>query len=497
MLAKGSAGNCVPRFYNPLASGKTIFGDGSYSQNVNQSGIVQPQAGYSPSTIIVSPSSQGGESYTWLSTTNYVPAGTKVTHLGTYHTTAGITQKLIIARLDSGTNFTIVARKDITTTVGGWQYTALDTPYIIPNDGKTYYIGLQCDSGFWTAAGTPSYYYGGQALSVGTQYTFNGPGNNNPAAVAYKSEVITADKQVVVVTGAATVAPDAVTGASVVMCDALVVDGASATLTPSTNSKGLIILAKSGVRVMNGGKINIDLLGKAGNFGNITPWDLVPAALRAKLKLSALTAYTLLGEGASGGARGSGTGRPGTTGTAASSMQAGGGGGGGPDPVGGAVYCGAGGKGGPCCGGAGGGGSWSGGAVSNPDAGSYGGPAGNGVGDQNGAGGGAGNPVGTNQGGGTAPRGAGGGFLLLCTPSASIASGCIVSADGAQGGNAVVNGGGGAGAGGGIVLIITNSGGYSNAGTIRAAGGVGGTTPGGYNNAGGAGGAGSVNTYTV
>jgi hypothetical protein len=88
---------------------------------------------------------------------------------------------------------------------------------------------------------------------------------------------------------------------------------------------------------------------------------------------------------------------------------------------------------------------------------------------------------------------------MLFAPCVSIASGCTVSADGARGGSVTGTGGlalGGGGAGGGIVLIVTRAGGYSNLGTVRAAGGPGGvfeTWPGD----GGPGGPGSVNIFTA
>lgn len=301
---------------------------------------------------------------------------------------------------------------------------------------------------------------------------------------------------VLTVSAAATVAPDAVTGASVVMCDSLVLDGASASLRPSANSKGLIVFAKTGITLLNGAKLNIDALGRGGNFGNLTVWALVPDSLRPRLRADALAAYAVLGEGAAGAAAQPAVNANGLTGAAGAAMQTGGGGsgchaGGGTDP---------GGKGGPCAGGAG--------STGTPYAASgtriapeeYGGKGGWFNGTCTGAsGGGAGEPIGPGTAGVVTPAsGAGGGLLMLFAPALSVGAGCIVSADGGRGGSDSTSGYPGAGAGGGIVCIVTGAGGYANSGTVRASGGLGGPNYG--NNppcTGGSGGAGSVNIFSV
>jgi len=313
--------------------------------------------------------------------------------------------------------------------------------------------------------------------------------------VVQGGSVLTPVSGVLTVTSAATVAPDGTTGASVVMCDTLVIDGATASLKPSTNSKGLIVFAKTGITLLNGAKLNIDKLGKAGNFGNLTAYSLAPVTVQRKLKQAAVEAYTVLGEGAAGAARnyaGTNQNINGVAGSAAGAMQTGGGGAGAVNTnIGLTGSAGAGGKGGPCCGGAGSGGVS---AVSSQqdgvNAGAYGGPGGDCIDQGYGSGGGAGDPVGYHS-YGTAPEGAGGGLLMLFAPSVSIASGCIVSADGSKGG--VGNYQPAGSAGGGCVVVVTNAGGYANSGTVRASGGaapVAGKT-------GGAGGAGSVNIFTA
>lgn len=290
------------------------------------------------------------------------------------------------------------------------------------------------------------------------------------------------------VTGAATVDIQAETDAAVLLCRNVVVDGPSAVLTVTTNCKGLLLFASESYQEINGGRTNIDYKGKAGNFGDLTPYDLVPAAWRGGLDQAGLDAYVFQGEGAAGAAAQTSVNTQGITGAAATAMQTGGGG---SSTYNGNGYaCPPGGKGGPCCGGAGAAANNGYGVTTFP--GDYGGPGGSSYPTvYNASGGGAGDPVGVGQGGGPNGLGAGGGILAVFSPSISIASGCIASADGALGGGNTMYSGGSAG--GGNVLMVTLTGGLSNAGTIRAAGGG----NAGSNIKGGAGGVGSVNTFTV
>ena len=117
-----------------------------------------------------------------------------------------------------------------------------------------------------------------------------------------------------------------------------------------------------------------------------------------------------------------------------------------------------------------------------------------------GAGGGAGN----NGGGGSQSRygyactsesggnGTGGLLVLIVHGRLIIGSTGIISANGVAGGSCNCNGnnGGGGGSGGGSITILYGFS-YSNAGTVQANGGAGGTTY-GLNGAGGAGGVGSI-----
>lgn len=484
----------------------SLFGDGTYSGNIVQGGVtLQPQANYvavSATDIMPAFTAQSTSGWTIDSSSDWQAAypGWRVAD------NVVSSPNCWIANANTGwLKFTAPTPQ----AVAG--YTIVNEPSEPARAPKN-----------WTFEGSNTGSFSGEQTVMDTRvgetgwngtirtYTCSAPGtfqyfrlnitlNNGDALIRllevqlYGGCVVT---NAIVITGAATVAPDSTTGASVVSCDTLVIDGASASLKPSTNSKGLIIYAKTGITLLNGAKLNIDKLGKAGNFGNLTAYDLAPLSIRRKLKKSALGAYVVQGEGAAGAAAVTGVSVTGLTGAAAAAMQAGGGGSGCTNGGSGATVSGAGGKGGSCCGGAGGGACVSNGLTA-PAAGAYGGPGGDGVESgyaAHGAGGGAGDPVGAPANSGGTGLGAGGGLLMLFSPSVAIASGCVVSSDGAGtelGTNTYKNTG--AGAGGGCVCIVTETGGYSNAGTVRAAGGV---APTG-NMTGGFGGAGSVNTFTV
>ena len=108
---------------------------------------------------------------------------------------------------------------------------------------------------------------------------------------------ITPLPQCIVVTGTATVAPDALTGASAFMCRNLVCIGAGATFAPTTNCKGLLGFVSGRTALRNGAHLHMDKLGKAGNFGDLTPDMLLPAGLVA---CGSLKAYAVKARGAEG-----------------------------------------------------------------------------------------------------------------------------------------------------------------------------------------------------
>ncbi|MDO9082778.1 MAG: hypothetical protein Q7U56_05800, partial [Humidesulfovibrio sp.] len=470
----------------------SLFGDGSYSGNVIQGGsVLQPQASFEwklsgmfgttqshvLATYYASGLWDGIRSHTgcWISAWPGVDATAEAYLPGV----VSISKYVLKSRGDNAYNRSAGAWRVEGLSASGW--VVLDTRSGMTSADYGWYVD------FTGTLATPSV----PVSKIRLVLTAMQAGNDGYFEVG-EMELYATLQNAVVVTGAATVAPDGTTGASVVMCDTLILDGASASLKPSINSKGLIVYAKTRIHLLNGAKLNIDRLGKAGDFGNLTAYDLTPAGLKGKLSATKLGAYTVLGEGAAGAAANTSVGS-GLSGTAAGAMRTGGGGSGVtelPNPPPG----GKGGKGGPCCGGAGGGGhSYQTTEYVGIDAGDYGGPGGNGATGGNGGSGGAGDPVGNGAAGAASGEGAGGGLLMLFTPSLSIASGCIVSADGARAGASGYYAG--ASAGGGCVCIVTLSGGYSNNGTVRASGGEAVNLTPGY--LGGPGGVGSVNLFTV
>jgi len=300
----------------------------------------------------------------------------------------------------------------------------------------------------------------------------------------------------ITITGAATVVPDAFTGAAVVTCKNLVLDGAAATLTPTVQCKGLYVYASGQIQYINGAKSDVSYSGLEGDFGQVNPHDLIPAALRGRFSKTLLAPYTLLG-GAEGGAGYSTTGATtnGNPGQAAAAFKTGGGGGGAARAGGGTSTSGSGGIGGTFCGGAGGGSTCATIVISAGDAEDFGGTAG--IPANSAAypvGGSAGNPASAGLSGGTIGTTKAPGVLMLFSPYMSIAAGCILSSDGGIGGNGYASG---AGQAGGLIAVVTHVGGLSNLGTIRTNGGAGGIATYDGNSKGGSGGAGSVNICTV
>jgi len=389
--------------------------------------------------------------------------------------------------------YTIQAPSDVTTyqrMISAWQFQG-------SNDGSSWVtLDTQSVGTTWANSEVKAFTLAGGVASY-PYYRLNITAGSGGWVGIGEMQLVPPDiPNAIVITGAATVAPDAETGAAAFSAMNIVGDGPSASLTASTNCKGLIGFVAGSVTLLNGAIMHMDKLGKAGNFGNLTAYDLAPTAIKKKLKKSFYDNYVVLGEGAAGGAGQATTGATinGLPGSAASALQTGGGGGGAPRSGGGTSTSGSGGNGGPCCGGAGGGSICSIASNSASSASPYGGPAGAAVNDGYAypVGGSAGDPVGAPASAGTAASGPGGGLLMVFSPSVSIASGCVISAGGGNGGNGYASG---AAAGGGCVAIVTSPGGYTNAGTVRANGGVYGTTTYDANSKGGTGGAGSVNIF--
>jgi len=321
----------------------------------------------------------------------------------------------------------------------------------------------------------------------------------------YLLDGITPLSACIVYTGAATVAPDALTGAAVFSCRNLVGIGASASLSTSTNCKGLLGFVRGLTALRNGAHLHMDKLGKAGNFGDISPVNLVGTDLLLRLNRTALSRFVVHGEGGYGASRNGGNAGQGCDAPSCGPMQTGGGGSGSFNDQSGwwESWSGAGGKGGPCCGGASSASfSSSGAGHFGDDAGPYGGPGGNPPANAAyGGTAGQGDPPGTTTGGNyanVAPC-AGGGLLMLFSSAFDNGAGCVMSADGAPGqaqlryaGSAATGSGG---TGGGCTVLVTKRGGYTNKGTVRASGGAGGYPS--SSQRGGNGAPGSVNIFEV
>jgi len=475
------------RLFPVPLGGNSLFGNGVYTQNVQEA-----LNAYVSQTYYTTVSRSTGVN---VYDSMLLVSGSVVTHLNIYENTAKTYVVYLVKRTAAGA-FTCIKKVSITTATQGfaWQLVALPTPFEVPNDGGSYYLGIQIPGGSWNvvSGSTPGYTITA-AFEEGTSVSGITPVPvMNPLVIGwvgykvlqpqatYTLEGVGTLTNALVVTGVATVIPDDTTGAAVVQCENIVVTGASASLSPTTNCKGFVLLASKGAYAANGGKIHIDKLGKAGNFGDLTPYDLLPAACQSKVSRGKMSAYVIKGEGAEGAARKTVTAihAGGNPGNPATTMQSGGGGGGGLGASG-TVTVGAGGKGGPCCGGAGSGGLDGEGSGTNADAGPYGGPGSDGVwlSRTRAMGGGGGDPIGASTGGAENAEGAGGGLLAIFTPTFVCASTSKVSSAGAHGGNSNASGAGdgkpGGGTGGGVVLIVTRPGGYTNLGTVAAPGGIG------------------------
>jgi len=91
--------------------------------------------------------------YTSISRRDVLPAGKVVTKLGHY-SAAAASLKLKILRRDSAGNYTTVVDLSCAHAGGGWQDFALATPYAVPADGFSYYLGVYGASAY--ALSTPT-----------------------------------------------------------------------------------------------------------------------------------------------------------------------------------------------------------------------------------------------------------------------------------------------------------------------------------------------------
>lgn len=468
---------------------KSLFGDGTYSQNIVQGGsVLQPQA--SSTAVLGNIAATGTFSITGTQWNGGAYPATQIFN--------GVNSDwgILDAVANSSFNWDFgraVEMQKVRLLLYGGAYNAHDIYAEYSDNGVAWSVGNHI--GYPAQDQAFHDYALGPAVGAHRYWRLR-----NASTTIFELSEVQWIEQVqlqncIVITGAATVAPDATTGASVFTAQNVLIDGG--TLAPSTNSKGLIGIVSESIRLINGGGVSMTGKGVYDAAHPDTPvLSLVPVGIGRKLKSAAWSGLVLKGAGASGAAART-TGGAGLTGAAGGAWMTGGGGSGGVQNSG---TSGRGGCGGPFSGGPGGGGITNGGTLhygaSGKDGQDYGGHGGDGwtdAGDY--GGGGAGNPGGKGTQGGAAQPGydgatGAGGVLLLASPAISLASGCVVQADGMTGGSSPHGCGGGSGGG---LVGLAHGGAYSNNGTVRANGGLGGS--GGA--AGGPGGVGSVNTFTL
>lgn len=470
-----------------IGSKKYMFGDGTYSQNIIQGGsVLQPQNGYQAQvdrilgTNIGTLIGYGGLAAAFDGNTSQaIAAVATITGSGAQY---------------CGKDYGAGNAKIIT---GFRVYGSTDQGFCDSGAGTiTHTLQGSNDNSNWTDIGavTAANATGSPVVSKfdcvnTTAYRYvrmrhsGGTTNSCYAEVQFFEQVIPVNVQCIVVTGAATVAPDSLLNVAYCQGDALVVDGASASLTASTACKGLFALFKSGIYFINSAGASMTAKGVAGQvLSDPSLLDLVPTQYAKKLKRAFWDSIKLQKDGAAGTGRQTTVNVPGKPGNAGGAWQTGSGGSG---AVANSGQGGAGSMGTCFSGGAGGGADVN--TSGSGDGALYGGQGGYAVYANSTAG--AGNPAGT---GGQGSTGVGtGGLLILAASTISIASSCIVQADGVQNTPQAVHTSGGS-TGGGIVGIIYGDG-YTNNGTVRANGGAAGTSGSGSSYYGGAGGAGSVN----
>lgn len=485
----GGVGGIPP---HPLGALGSLFGDGTYSQNIIQGGsVLQPQESYVGylSNIATTGTASASSYYS----ASYLPAYAidgDTTQSGGWQSATVCPQWLRV---------TLPAAK----AVGKYNIILSNSAAFAPSTWELQ--GSNDDGATWTTLDTRS----GQTFSNGVMNYYTIPtanvgaykdyrlyitvGGSNPA-YPYLTELQLIEAVVatnaIVVTGAATVAPDAVTNCAFAQGSTLVLDGATAAINPSTYCRGLF-LAFDRVVFLNGAKASMTGLGFPGQVtGEISLYDLIPSAYQRKFK-STLKRYILSNDGAAGGlgvAGGNGQ-------TGANAVgKTGGGGGGGCDnyspgaPGGDGSY-------GTCfCGGSAGGGgpSWA-----DPDtagdAAPYGGQGGvGGSGPTWKGGGGAGRPAGASGGSDAAAGSLGAGGLLVILARSLEGSTGTVENKGMAGGRSNTTGyaGPGGGSGGGLTYLLTNT--DTFAGTVTCAGGLRGASGATRSSLAGDGGVGSI-----
>ena len=314
---------------NVLGMKKFLFGDGTYSQNIIQGGsVLQPQASYQPPDYQTTTTPTGVSSaagYTIIDRSTALFPGMAVSHLGAYDGSSK-PLSLFIARRNSTGSYTFVKRLDVTTATqtAGMQWFALPAPYTIPNDGYSYHVGMYYAANTYYKSGTLRAYVSGNFAEGATGSLAEETSNTMVCGVRYAPI-----PDCIVITGAATVAPDAVTGTAYCQGLSLVLVGATASLSASTHCKGLFAMFRSGIHFRDGAGASMTGKGLPGQvLADPALIDLVPEQYARKLKRPAWSALLLQKCGALGAAARTGTAGPGYTGSPGGAWQTGGGGGG-------------------------------------------------------------------------------------------------------------------------------------------------------------------------
>lgn len=168
------AGFGVPRrHYSPLGGG-SLFGDGSYSGN-----IIGPPAN---ARTADSNSGRGSASDFVIDLDLAIAAGTVVSGLWLWEWSSASSIVMGIMRRDATGSFTCVRRVAITPTASNaWQYTALASAFVVPSDGCLYCLGMVNSNGFVTTGSTRNTYTKAGAPTEGAQNAYAYASQAGPA----------------------------------------------------------------------------------------------------------------------------------------------------------------------------------------------------------------------------------------------------------------------------------------------------------------------------
>lgn len=265
-----------------------MFGDGVYSGNIIQGGsALLEQLGYSAKTewAWTSAGCYNPQSIIFGELNYPLPAGKKVTKLGAVSQNAGTMTFYIFKRV--GNTLYCVKKWDYAH-VGGLVYVDTEVPgggFVVPDDGYNYVVGaasrystyMMMSNGYSTGRFAVS----GDVAEGGSIAI--SPTGESALVFRYYVEHLDGSQRCVVITGAATIAPEASTRGGGALCQHLIIDGGSLTL--SAQADGLSLACGGSLQLLGGGKIHVD--GKA--LGGLVDTDarrVIAPPLRNKLSPS-------------------------------------------------------------------------------------------------------------------------------------------------------------------------------------------------------------------